>query len=139
MRRGKEGVWFEQVALIRVIDGDTLIVRPRGFTSEVRVRLLDCWCEELNSGSPEEREQAHRAWKFSESRCEINREHLTLHVPFPKEALGIWDGLMKALSFGRVHGHIWLDDDHTLEESLIKHGLALLEKPADKPEKEWPA
>lgn len=123
-----EGVTFDRVEFIRAIDGDTVVVRPRGFTSEVHVRLLDAWCPELWRGSEASRIKGREAKAFTQSRCEANREHLALHVPFPAGAKGIWNGLVKAMTMGRVVGTIWLTETTTLADALVKHGHATREK-----------
>jgi len=62
------------VELVRVRDGDTLVVRRKGSDLEWPVRLLDCWAEEKHTAGGRE------AKAYLEAT--IANEELSLFVPF---------------------------------------------------------
>lgn len=105
--------------LIRVVDGDTIVVKMRGI--EVTVRMLDVWAPELR-GDDADAGHAAKAWL-------VDRLHvgcsIDVHVP-----TGEGDRFADVLTFGRVLGYVWRRGEGvSLNEQIVQAGLATREKP----------
>lgn len=108
---------------VSVRDGDTVVldVQPLGLLSlggssiRVAIRLIDCWCAELSSGDP----KAIKARDESRRLCESATD-MSVEIPRGKA------------TFDRVVGIVWLDDNVTLNETLVSMGLATKKKPKKK-------
>lgn len=92
------GLTFDGV-VSRVIDGDTLIVQR---TSSVRVRLIDCWVAESRTKDLAEKALGLKA-KARLAELATGKP-VRVHVP-------IGEDLSKAMTLGRVLGHVWPIED----------------------------
>lgn len=110
------------VWLVRVIDGDTIIVKFRKDSPyKWRIRLIDCWAPETNKGTPAERARGLAAKKYAEKLLSHHLDTLSLYIPAPSSLDQIFHEL---LSFGRVMGIIYLNPDTTLNEQMVAAGMA---------------
>lgn len=111
MRRPRSGITLP-VELSRVIDGDTIEVHRLGSNAVYKVRLLDCWCAEMNT------EDGRRAKQYAES---VLRKAKELYVSIYFDSLDgdLIDVVGKLTTMGRVLGDIWVDDDTTLSQVMV--------------------
>lgn len=102
--------------VVRVIDGDTLVV---SFGSERKwhVRLIDCWCAERNT------EEGKRAKKTAEEF--VKGKEVSVYIPVQEDPKNL---LSEILSMGRVLGHVYVDERTTLAHLLVTAGVASKEK-----------
>lgn len=118
--------------VVRVRDGDTVEVT---LVSGARwaVRLIDCWCEELRRGSPEQRARGEAAKEFAQQSIDEARQ-LHLFVPAPDDVAKIVSeggggAFAHLFTFDRVLGHLFVADDTTLSELMVRAGHATKSKP----------
>jgi len=98
-------------------DGDTVILRVSWWPDAVVVRLMDCWCCECDDQRPIVKKAALAAKVFA-NEVLSNGGELSLHLPghiFAK-------GLVKALSFDRIPGHIFVGTEKTLSDMIVMSG-----------------
>ena len=95
------------VKVVRVIDGDTVVVQP---LLTIHVRLLDCWAPEKNERGG--REATERLKQLAEGKTGV------LFVPFDHSG-----DLSKSFTFGRILGRIEIDG-RDVGSILVKEGLA---------------
>ncbi len=95
--------------VVRVIDGDTLVVRP---IIEYTVRLRDCWAPELSSsGGSEAKRQLERL---------VNSDtRVTVSLPWVDGRHSLGD----VLSFGRLVGDVYVGDQR-LSDRMVQSGHA---------------
>ena len=117
-----------QAALVRVIDGDTAIMRvDLGFhvTAEVSVRLLGVNTPEIRSKDPKERLGADNAKSFAEKWFSSN----TIASPGADPFRG-WPFVVqtsKGDSFGRWLGRVWSRrNGDELNQALLDSGHAIV-------------
>ncbi len=99
--------------VVRIIDGDTVIVRARiwlGQEVEIRVRLKGIDAPEANGKCADERELAQRAANFVRARLDGGAVHLT-NIEYGKYA-------------GRVVARLLTQDGEDIAAALLKAGLA---------------
>lgn len=89
---------LEAVTLVRVVDGDTIIVKRAG--EEVRVRLLCVNCEE--SVHWDEEQNTERGKEASEFTKEHLEDYHTLYLQYDEELYDRYDRLL---------AYVWLTDD----------------------------
>lgn len=95
--------------LIRVVAGDTLVVKVRGF--DLTVRLLDVWASETH-GEKKAEGLAAKGWMVD--KLPVGSE-LEVHVP-----TGHGNKVSKILTFGRVLAFVWLKGEAiSLNEQII--------------------
>lgn len=104
--------------VIRVVDGDTVVVALRHSRRRWKIRLLDCWAPERNT--PE-----GRAAKEAAEEIIANASHLAIFMPPPRDPLN----LLEVLSLDRLLAHVFVSTDTTLAEALVRQGHATKEKP----------
>ena len=108
--------------LLRVVDGDTLVVKLRGI--EVNVRLLNCWARELHRGSDEDRAAGAAAKAWMVDMLPIGSA-IDVHIP-----TGDGDRFSEVLTFGRVLGWVWRRGEGvSLNEQIVQAGHATMERP----------
>lgn len=108
--------------VIRVVDGDSVVVQVRGF--EVSLRLENVWAPEVR-GKNKRFGNIAKAWM--EKRLPVGSP-VVVHI-----ATGEGNKITAKLTFGRVVGWIWRrDEDISLNEQIVQAGLATKEK------QEWP-
>ena len=121
MRRPSYGLCLP-CRLVRVIDADTVVISLPGSEREWHIRLLHTWAPEKNT-------KRGLAGKYmAEQLLEEHAADLAVFIPSPTRPTKI---LQDILTFGRLLGYIFLDDKTTLNEELVKAGLAELEKPKE--------
>lgn len=86
--------------ITNIHDGDTVTVN---ISKEFNIRLLDCWCPEINSKDEEEKKRGLEAKKFLNKMLK-NGDEVTVEIPLHKN-------LAQSLTFGRFLGYIWNDID----------------------------
>ncbi len=99
--------------VVRIIDGDTVIVRARiwlGQEVEIRVRLKGIDAPEANGRCADERELAKRAANFVRRRLDGGAVRLT-HIEYGKYA-------------GRVVARLLTQDGEDIAAALLQAGLA---------------
>lgn len=109
--------------VVRVIDGDTLIVRTE---VEYRVRLLDCWAPETRTRNDVEKVKGLE----SKARMEELSDGRRVRVFIPIQS----KDLSQAMTLGRVLGRVWRIDEtgqpeHAdLSSVMVQEGLATATK-----------
>ncbi|MBP3507298.1 MAG: thermonuclease family protein [Lachnospiraceae bacterium] len=98
----KESGELEAVRLVRVVDGDTIIVEKAG--EEIRVRLLCVNCEEsVHWYAERNTEKGKEAGEFAKEYLE---DYPTLYLQYDEELYDQYD---------RVLAYVWLTDDVDVE------------------------
>lgn len=98
----KESGELEAVRLVRVVDGDTIIVEKSG--EEIRVRLLCVNCEEsVHRDVERNTEKGKEAGEFTKEYLE---DYQTLYLQYDEELYDQYD---------RVLAYVWLTDDVDVE------------------------
>jgi len=98
---------IQRVRVISVHDGDTCTV---AVTTIAKVRLLDCWAPELKEEGGDESRMALEELVLDKD--------VLLEVPTTNQ-------VGKSMSFGRVLGHLWLEDNtNSVSELLVERGFA---------------
>lgn len=113
---------------VRAVDGDTVEISFPGSVRVWKIRLVDAWCPETNRGPEESRAKGRAARQFTRECCERNAEHLSVFIPAPTDPIN----LLSALTFDRIPGYIYLTNEHTLNEAIVKHGHGYRTKPEQK-------
>lgn len=91
--------WTTPCVVVDVYDGDTVVV---DVTRRLRVRLLDCWAEEIRGGTPETKEKAETARAHLENFLS-DAVSVVLHIPIEDNDAKDW------MSMGRVLGRLFAD------------------------------
>lgn len=110
-----------RVRVLRVLDGDTVEVQGELFGGAILVRLLGIDAPELTAKSPAERAKAKLARELLE-RMVRDRKTCSLLVPLPEKPH--YNLLREVLSFGRVLGHLYLDEQTLAADELVREGVA---------------
>lgn len=116
-----------------IYDGDTLKLKPTWSELEFTLRLLDCWCPEIEMRGKARDYTVQRQAKIKQAgvaaRDELQRvlsdaSRLSFAIPFT-----IFSDLKMSqmLTFGRVLGHLWADDINVAAH-LVEKGLAFRTK-----------
>lgn len=116
MSRPPRGIHFD-CAIHRVIDGDTVIVTLPGSDRQWHIRLIDCWAAERNT------DEGKAAKRKAEELCSTSLCP-SVQIPAPRDVVN----LLGNLTFDRIPGHLWLDDQTTLNEAMVASGFATKEK-----------
>lgn len=110
-------------AVVRVIDGDTLICRS---SFEYRVRLIDCWAPESRTSDPDEKKLGLAS---KQRMAELaSGKQVRVHIP----AGG--SDLSSLLTLGRVLGRVWTlneqgqPEDVDLSGLMVRDGFATQQK-----------
>ena len=105
--------------IVDVHDGDTVTVE---ITRRIRVRLLDCWAPEVIG-----REKPEGLKSRDALRALALRKMGTLYIPTEGN-----DQLGDVMTFDRVLGHIWLDEDpsENLSQKQVRKSYATRTKQA---------
>jgi len=98
---------------LRCRDGDTVEISLYGSDRIWAIRLIDC--QAPDRGEPGRDEAKAHAEQLLE-----NAELVTVSVPTPADPLH----LLKNLTFDRIPARLWISDDETLGERMIKDGFA---------------
>lgn len=110
---------LEEVRLVRVVDGDTIVVEQGG--EEVRVRLLCVNCEE--SVHPDESKNTEKGKEASAFTSDYLADYSMLYLQYDEERYDQYD---------RTLAYVWLSDDVNVnsEEDIKNYMLnaILLEK-----------
>lgn len=109
--------------VVRVIDGDTLIVET---TTSVRVRLLDCWAPESRTLDLDEKTKGLKA----KARLQELATGKPVRVQLPTHG----GDLSESITLNRILGRVWLIEDGApglsdLSAQMVREGLALKAKP----------
>jgi endonuclease YncB( thermonuclease family) len=120
MKRPPHGLYLP-CSVHRVRDGDTVEISFPGSDRVWALRLLDCWAPETRGPT---REAGLEAKHFAERCIELAGNHVSVYIPAPSDPIH----LLGAVSFDRLLGHLFLTDDNTLSEAMVKHGHATREK-----------
>jgi len=105
--------------VVEIVDGDTLTIETK---IRIRVRMKDCWADELHSRYPELRVKAQQSKQHLAS-IALNRDGL-LQIDLD----GI-DRLDKLFSFGRIIGNVYLKNQtKTLAQRQVEAGYATATK-----------
>jgi hypothetical protein len=114
-------------------DGDTIKLRPTWSQLTFPLRLIDCWCPEvqirgLARNYPREKQQrilaaGHAARAALIQLLRPNPE-LRFAIPFDLVSNG---NILELISFSRILGHLWANDIH-VAEYLISKGHAFRTK-----------
>ncbi len=117
---------------VEVRDGDTVIVTVLT-GARWAIRLIDCWAPELRRGSDEERARGQRAKEYAQQ-CVDEARKLWVWVPAPEHVETIVEAggganLLKAATFDRVPGHVFVGLDTTLSDLMVRSGHATRRKP----------
>jgi len=105
--------------IVEVVDGDTLTIEAK---IRIRVRMKDCWADELHSHYPELRAKAQQSKEHLAS-IALNRNGL-LQI----DLNGV-DRLDKLFSFGRIIGNVYLNNQtKTLAQRQVDAGYATATK-----------
>lgn len=102
--------------VLRVIDGDTVVITLAGFT--VHLRLLNCWAPELQG---EDKPRGEEAKQFL-TRL-LTRGATKAFIPFKGDGK-----IANALTLGRVLGRLYIADLE-VSEIMCRHGFASPVKP----------
>ena len=98
-------------------DGDTVVVVLAESPRVWAIRLIDCWCPELHEpGGKEAKQYAEKVL----SQC----THLSVFLPAPHDI----HNLLSNVTFDRLPGYLWINDDRTLNEIMVAGGHATKEK-----------
>lgn len=108
--------WTTDCVVVDVYDGDTVVV---DVTRRLRVRLLDCWAEEVRGGTEESRERAQAAKAYLEDFL-AGAQAVVLHIPADDNDAKDW------MSMGRVLGRLFADRaDVSVEMVQAGHATAI--------------
>ena len=104
--------------LLEVRDGDTVVVTISG-GYRWPVRLKDCW-------APEKHTPEGKAAKAKTEEILAKAEQLSLFVELDQAKLATEDvNILKLFTtFDRLVGHLFIDDENTLNEELVRAGHA---------------
>lgn len=107
-----------------MLDGDT--VELTAVLGPVwRVRLLDCWAHETRRGPEWVRERGRAAAAYALDLLDDARQ---CWVWIPAPAAGVLDGeavnLLSLATFDRILGHVFVSNDATLSELMVRAGHA---------------
>lgn len=103
--------------VVRVIDGDTVVVAVSDSGREYPVRLLDCWAPELS-------EPGGREAKAAAERIIRAAKKTFLSMPWPDDSAHP----LAVLSLGRILAHVFVGPGRTLSELMVRHGHAFATK-----------
>jgi endonuclease YncB( thermonuclease family) len=120
MKRPPEGLTL-RVELVKVQDADTIYVKRRGSRFVYHIRLDECWAPENKT------EAGDRATAFARS-VVAKAKKLYLTIGLGKLNGDLVNVVGKLTTMGRVLGHIWIDDNTTLSEVMVKNGHATVKK-----------
>lgn len=104
--------------VVRVIDGDTVIVSFKASEREWKLRLINCWCAEMNTAD------GKRAKKGAEDFLR-GVTTTSVFIPAPRNAIN----LLSNLTFDRIPAYLYLDHELTLNEALCLAGFATSQRP----------
>ena len=108
--------------VVRVIDGDTVVVKVRDF--EADVRLSDVWCYETNRGTEEQRQAGIAAKRWMQEMLPVGTK-VFVHVKLKRG-----QNIKQVLSFGRTVGVIWkVGKVFSVNEQIVQAGHATMERP----------
>ncbi len=113
--------YTRKVELIKVQDGDTVYVNRCGVHEVWKIRLKDCWADELST--PEGK--AAKAYAQ-----ELLSKAKVLYCTVYLESFdgGFTDLLRSVTTMGRIIGDIWIDEHTTLSQAMVAGGHATAEK-----------
>jgi|DEB0MinimDraft_6_1074348.scaffolds.fasta_scaffold14339_3 endonuclease YncB( thermonuclease family) len=104
--------------VVRIIDGDTLVVQP--LLPEMSIRLEDCWAPELRAKDPEVKAAAIDSAN-NLRRLLMAGQRVTLQIPGSHRASDL-------LTFGRFVGDVWFTnaegDLQSVAETQVEKGHA---------------
>ncbi len=126
-RHAPDPSWVTRAVVTRVVDGDTVEVEIR---RTLRVRMLQCWAQESRHDPrlPEpDRDAAKARGQAAKAHLQQLAEGQAVTVQVPLDASG---DVSKAITIGRVLGHVWLISDpaESLAEKQVKAGHATPER-----------
>ena len=113
-------------------DGDTVKLHPSWSKLVFALRILDCWCPEVQirgkakEFSQEKKDRILRVGQAARDELSdlLSNRDLRFAVPFEiVQNYNIFD----MLTFGRVLGHLWADEIHVAQH-LVGKGLAFRTK-----------
>ena len=112
---------LSNASVVRVIDGDTVVIKVRDF--EADVRLLDVWCYETNRGTEQQRQAGVAAKRWMQEMLPVGTSVL-VHVKLQRN-----QNIKDVLSFGRPVGVIWkVGEVFSVNEQIVQAGHATMEK-----------
>ena len=95
----------------RCIDGDTIEIQFPGSERVWKIRLIDCWCPELDT--PKGKEAKQYAEKIMKG-C----MNPVVYIPIPRDIYN----LLGNLTFDRILGYIFVGEAMTLNEIIVLAG-----------------
>jgi len=101
-------------------DADTIVVQLRNSGLLWAIRLIDCWAPEIRG------EEKPEGIDASIAAIALLKTAKELSVFIPVENIG--ENVLKFLTFDRIPGYLYLDDETTLNEKLIELGHATKSK-----------
>ena len=110
----------DPIEVVRVIDGDTVECRGSFLPGFFHVRLLEVDAPEVTAASAAERLKAKAARQLTE-KLVLDRKGVSLFIPMPESPENF---LRQITSFGRVLGHVYVDEHTLLADELVREGLA---------------
>lgn len=102
------------VRVVRVIDGDTVVVRVPGIACEWHLRLIDVWAAERNT----DQGQVAKAW-LEHYLAANDARGVLVHIPLPATPLNP----LRNLTFDRVPSYLWTGD-RCVNSEIVAAGLA---------------
>lgn len=111
------GLHIPASGVLRAVDGDTVIVQF-GSDRQWRIRLLDCWCPEMNTKAGKEAKKT--AEEFIEA-----ADSISVFIPLRDSPR---DVLNEIVTMGRLLGYVYLREDQTLNHLMVTAGMASTRK-----------
>ena len=117
-------VWYK-----RSVDGDTLDLQLPGGSLKWRVRLLNCWCKELNRGTTTSKTLGREALRYADALLSDHAKDLRAWFPIPEDLNLDEMNPLDMFSFNRLLGAVYIGRyGQELGRILVEAGLASSEK-----------
>jgi len=104
-------------------DADTHEVKLPGGSTVWAIRLIKTWSPELNRGTEHDKRIARLGTIYA-SKVLSESDDLRLFIPIRKDFNLRGTNLLKAFSFDRIPGYIYVGKYRTLNQMLIDEGFA---------------
>jgi micrococcal nuclease len=115
-----------EYALVRVVDGDTIVVTALGGGPEQHVRLLGIDCLEarrtkrLDKQATDLAISSEQAYAIGKETTEFVQQRLQGKSLYLETEAGLTD------RYGRLLAHVWADQEHSLNLELLQTGQAMV-------------
>jgi len=110
-----------RVKVVRVLDGDTVECVGELLGKRFRVRILGINAPETRTRDQEEKQKGLQAKHFLQNML-LDREGVSLLIPLPEKPE--YDLLRSLLTMDRILGHLYLDDETSVADEMVKEGMA---------------